>query len=66
MALWFDPGIRPVQPGVYPVRVPNLNRAAWARWTGEFWTCWALSPERAMQCRWPGIRDGYEWKFEDG
>jgi len=57
---WYDAGIRPARPGVYPVRVPNLDRKTWARWTGQHWCCWGITPEMAALCEWPGLR-GYEW-----
>lgn len=59
---WFPAAKRPARPGVYPVRVPNLDRSTWARWTGEHWTCWAPTPELAARCQWKGVRD-YEWKL---
>ena len=61
-ALWFGPAVRPAREGVYEVQIPYLDQRAFSRWTGEFWCCWAVTPERAQMCRWPGIRDGYDWK----
>src|SRR5882672_5036441 len=31
---WYDAGTRPARPGVYPVRVPNLDRKSWSRFSG--------------------------------
>jgi len=59
---WLDAGTRPAQPGVYRVRIPNLDRQTWARWTGIHWCNWAVSPEQAARCEWAGIRAGYDWR----
>jgi hypothetical protein len=63
MSIWFNAAKRPTRPGVYPVRVPNLSLEAWARWTGEYWTCWAPSAKQAALCQWRGIRIGYDWRI---
>ncbi len=64
MSIWFSAAKRPTRPGIYPVRVPNLDRVdAWARWTGEYWTNWATSVRGAEQCQWRGIRDGFDWRI---
>jgi hypothetical protein len=59
---WFTADKQPAQPGIYEVKVPNLVPRAWARWTGQFWTCWALSKDKAAHLQWQGVRP-YPWRL---
>lgn len=61
---------KPARPGVYAVEVlmrdpvthePIGTVQRWARWTGLWWTCWAMTPEGASRCEWRGPLGGYPW-----
>jgi len=59
---WWDASIKPARPGTYEVQVRSSGtRRTWARWTGEHWCCWALSPAKAALCDWRGQLAGYAW-----
>jgi hypothetical protein len=64
--------IRPPEPGVYPVLALAVDHKAgesvwierFAKWTGEYWTAWADTPERAARCSWAcGPLGGYRWRY---
>jgi hypothetical protein len=66
---WHGPQSLPLYPGVYRVQVPYPylpERASkieerFARWTGEYWTCWGPSRERVSYCEIRGPSAGYMW-----
>jgi hypothetical protein len=65
---WMPPGSIPVLPGVYRVQVPvpvssngGSDSQMFARWTGEYWTSWAVTAEKAARCIWRGPTAGYLW-----
>lgn len=59
---WYDAGTKPSREGIYEVRVPTLSARAFARWTGEYWCNWALTPRTAAKCEWRGLRAGHVWR----
>ena len=40
-------------------------RERFARWTGEYWCCWAPTLQQASQCDWRGPSTGYLWGHLD-
>jgi hypothetical protein len=66
---WRDPRSIPLQPGVYRVQVPfpylperaTHMEPRWARWTGSYWTCWAVERNVAAYCEFRGPSAGYMW-----
>ncbi len=69
---WHSSSTLPPRPAVYPVQVPVPAMRPdgvepigieqhWARWTGQYWTCWALTPEKARMLEIPGPSAGYLW-----
>jgi hypothetical protein len=66
---WHSSRSVPPAPGVYRVQVPQ---PAWgkerrsveehfARWTGAYWTCWALTARKAEILEFRGPTAGYLW-----
>jgi hypothetical protein len=68
--IWRPPHIKPPVPTIYRVQVPiyevlrneifDVNQR-WARWTGEWWCCWAPTAHKAAMCGWKGPSAGYCW-----
>jgi hypothetical protein len=66
---WHSSRSIPSSPGVYRVQVPQpawgYERASveerFARWTGVYWTCWAVSVEKAAMLQFHGPSAGYLW-----
>jgi hypothetical protein len=68
MSLWFPPKTIPKRWGVYRVQVPCPSGAGdprpgterFARYVG-YWTCWAMSPDKAERLLIRGPSAGYTW-----
>jgi hypothetical protein len=59
---WIASGIAPKTAGVFEVRVPTLTgQKLYARWTGVYWTNWAMSAKAAARLEWRGVR-AYDWR----
>lgn len=66
---WSPPSVRPKRPGVYRVQVavpaftaaPDYVTEMFARWTGDYWTCWGPDAGRLMQVEFRGPSAGYTW-----
>jgi hypothetical protein len=71
MPEWSLAESKPPRADVYQVQVPILDAQTqeplgiaehWARWTGAYWCCWALSARSAERCTWRGPLAGYCWR----
>jgi hypothetical protein len=66
---WHNSRSIPPRPGVYRVQVPvpawGMERRSiderFALWTGDYWTCWAVTAEKAAGLRFRGPSAGYLW-----
>jgi len=72
MGMWHLSQSLPPAPGVYRVLIsfpsairPTRVRERFARWTGEYWCCWAPTVQRARCCEWRGPSAGYLWGYLD-
>jgi hypothetical protein len=73
-AAWRPKHVRPPVEAVYLVEVPLLDAGTgvqlgvverFARWSGQWWCCWAIDARRAAMCLWRGPLDGYRWRSID-
>jgi len=69
---WHHSRSIPTVAGAYRVQVPQPAwgperysvEERWARWTGVFWTCWAMTKEKAERLEIRGPSAGYLWATE--
>jgi hypothetical protein len=68
---WQPAERAPFREGIYRVLVttrdyltatPLETAERFARWTGCYWCCWALTPDRAALAYFRGPADGYPWR----